>query len=78
MVRFTAYVHDDTAAKIRAHARAQDRSIAGELRRALRLYVEMLDRTLKDQAAGADRTLTDRPTWTDLERPGGIPTSVKE
>lgn len=48
MRQLTAYVPDDHAAKIEAHAKANDRSVAAELRRMTRLYCAMLDR----QAAG--------------------------
>lgn len=44
MEHLHAYVHEDTARQLRAHAHANDRSLAGELRRALRLYCEMMDR----------------------------------
>lgn len=58
MVHLHAYVHPDTAARLRRNAREEERSLAGELRRALRWYTEMLDgRPIQAAGVPADGVL---------------------
>lgn len=44
MERIETFVSDEVAAKIRESARVNDRSVSAEVRRALQLYLQLLDK----------------------------------